>query len=89
MTATIHDQLLRQGPRDAGEPETADEISKRVIRDVSGEPSLAGIVAGATFLAEGAKFVDARLAAIGWLLAAVIFLGEHLRSWIDKLEDQP
>ena len=28
MTTALHDEFLREGPRDAGEPETADEISK-------------------------------------------------------------
>ena len=88
MTTALHDELLRKGPRDAGEPETADEISKRVVHDVSSAPALAGIVAGATLLAEAAKFLDSRIAAIGWLLAAVILVAERLRSWINKLEDR-
>ena len=88
MTVALHDELLRQGPRDAGEPETADELSKRVVHDASAAPTLAGIVAGATLLAEAAKFLDARIAAIGWLLAAVILVGERLRSWADKLEER-
>jgi hypothetical protein len=88
MSATFHDELLRQGPRDAGDPETADEISKRVVREVSGAPTLAGIVAGATFLAEAAKFLDARIAAIGWLVAALILVATRVRSWADKLEER-
>jgi hypothetical protein len=89
MNATLNDRLLEQGPRNAGQPETADEISKRVVREVSAAPTLAGIVAGATFLAEGAKFLDARLAGIGYLIAAVIFVAERVRSWSQKFEDQP
>jgi hypothetical protein len=88
VTTAHHDELLRKGPRNAGEPETADEISKRVAHDVSAAPTLAGIVAGATLLAETAKFLDTHLAAIGWLLAAVILVGERLRSWADKLEER-
>jgi hypothetical protein len=88
VTNAFHDELLREGPRDAGEPETADEISKRAVHDVSAAPTLAGIVGGTTLIAETAKFLDARVAAIGWLLAAVILVGERLRSWIDKLGER-
>jgi hypothetical protein len=88
VTTAFHEELLRKGPRNAGEPETAEEISKRVVHDVSAAPTLAAIVGGATLLAETAKFLDARVAAIGWLLAAVILVGERLRSWSDKLGER-
>jgi hypothetical protein len=88
VTTALHDELLREGPRDAGEPETADAISKRLVHEVSAGPTFAGIVAGAALLAETAKFLDVRIAAIGWLLATVILVGERLRSRVDKLEER-
>jgi hypothetical protein len=88
MIAALHDELLRAGPRYAGEPETADELSKRVVRDVSSAPTWTGIVAGAALLAEAGKMLDRTIAAIAWTVVLVIFVVEHLRSWIAKLEER-
>jgi hypothetical protein len=88
VSVAIHEELLRQGPRDAVDPTTIDEVSQRVAREVSAVPTLARIAAGAVVLLEVAKYLGGTIAVLAWLAVAVIAGGEWLRSWIKKLEER-
>jgi hypothetical protein len=59
-----HDDLLHQGPREAPEPETAEERSKRM-----GMKSAGGIVAGAGAVAAKAGALGGLGKAFIWLFA--------------------
>jgi hypothetical protein len=88
VSVAIHEELLGQGPRVADEPAAADELSKRLVRDVSAVPTFARIAAGALVLLEAAKYFGGAIAALAWLAVAVILVGDWLRSWIEKLEER-
>jgi len=53
-----HDELLQQGPHEAPEPETADEMRKRIARPVGIAVTLAGVGAAIVFASEFLRFFD-------------------------------
>ena len=86
MSVALHEELLRQGPRVADEPAAADELWKRLVREVSAVPTFARIAAGAVVLLEAARHLGDTIAVVAWLAVAAIFLAERLRSWTEKGE---
>lgn len=94
---SLHDDLLKQGPREAPEPETAEERSKRVGLKTAG----GGVAAGGIGLAKAGllgKFflwfliwhgavTAARLGGlIGLLLVLAAFAGFALYRWQRRRE---
>jgi hypothetical protein len=88
VSLALHEELLRQGPRVADEPAAADELSKRLVRDVSAVPTFARIAAGAVVLLEVARHLGGAIGALAWLAVAAMFFAEWLRSWIQGLEER-
>ncbi len=69
-----HDDLIRQGPREAPEPETAEQRSKRVGWGAAGGGILGGGVAAAKLGGLSKLFI--------WLFAFHAFNLWRLGSWI-------